>query len=121
MQLPPTTNSQAHQSHQNHSLWRPYQIESNPTMSDHSHTHQSNLPAHSAMSQDGQLGLSTTSPELSLVTQQSVYQRNNDSTLSASNLESTSGEVLTSIGTPQTQSSSDGSRHASLLSGKSTA
>ena len=119
MQLSPTTNLQAHQSHQNHSLWRPYQIESNPTMSDHSHTHQSNLPAHSAMSQDGPLGLSTTSPGLSLVNQQSAYQRINESSLSASNLESTSGEVLTSNGTPQTQSSSDGSRHASPLSGKS--
>ena len=126
MQLSPTTNLQAHQSHQTHSLWRPYQIESNPTMSDHRHTHQSNPNSHSAnqmstMSQDGPLGLSTTSPGLPLVTQQSAYQRINDSTSSASNLESTSGEMLTSNETPQTQPSSDGSRHASPYSGKSTA
>ena len=124
MQLPPTTNPQANQSHQTHRSWRPYELESSPTMSDHSHIPQSNPHAHSAnhmstMSRDGQLDLSTTSPGLPLVTQQSAYQRINDSSLSASNLESTSGEVLTSIGTPQTQSSSDGSRHASPHSGKS--
>ena len=127
MQLPPTTNLKANQSHQRHSLWRPYELESNPTMSDHQHSHQSNPHSHpanhmstsSTMSQDGPLGLSTTSPGLSLVTQQSVYQRINDSTPSASNLESASGEVMTSMGTPQTQSSSDGSRHASPHSSKS--
>ena len=124
MQLPPSTNSQAHLSHQTHSLWHLNELESNPTMSDHRHTHKSNLHAHSAnhmstMSQDGPLGLSSTSTGLSLVTQQSVYQRINDSTLSASILDSASGEVLTSIGTPQTQSSSDGSRHASPHSSKS--
>ena len=126
MQLPPTTNSQANQSHQRHSLWHPYELESNSATSDHSHTHQSNLHAHSAnhmstMSQDGPLDLSTTSPGLPLVTQQSVYQRINESSLSALNLESASGEVLTSIRTPLTQPSSDGSRHASPHSGKSTA
>ena len=121
MQLPPSTNPQANQSHQTHSLWCPYELESNQKMSDHRHIPQSHPHAHSAMSQDGPLDLSTPSSGLPLVTQQSVYQRIDDSTLSASNLESTSGEVLTSIGTPQTQPSSDGSRHASPLSGKPTA
>ena len=127
MQLPPSTNSQSCQSHQRHGLWRPYELESSPTMSDQPHTHQSNFcppPSTnhmSTISQDGPLGLSTTSPGLPVVTQQSVSQRINKSSLSASNLESASGEVLTSSGTPQTQPLSDGSRHASPLSGKSTA
>ena len=113
-------------SHQNHSLWQPYVPASYSTMSDHSHTHQSIPYPHSAnhmstMSQDGQLALSTMSPGLPPVTPQSVYQRINESSLSASNLQSTSGEVLISSGTPQTQPSSDGSRHPLSLSGESTA